>query len=554
MIRIRRRYEALAASTWLWVSLVQAQSALAPSAATVPPQSPAVAPAPAVAAPAAPPPAPGLPPAIYEGKSPYVLAPRTALVIAVPDVADGFGLLNLRNPANDARAITAALRKAGFQVTNVLDEVGSGQAMTRTNITKAIYDFSQVLQSVQGVGLIYFSGHGLQNHGKEYLYPYDGFVRFDRDLDEELIPAALLIDAFREAKTSLNFLIIDACRDELDTADLKSFGERYSAPSSVSPSEDVVTAYSALSGTEALDGTGVLSPFAQAFVDAVKKPDLTLAEFFGSIQRELWRTRGAGTIKDVLSVPALPGRDFVFVPTEASFYREKEIYDELRVSGEVSQLEELIWTMPGGYFAAATSAWLESQPKFVRPPPEAPTILLQTVAQSNIRAAPNLNAGVVGTARRGEALAAVGAPVENNGAHWFPIVGATVPGRVDYIRNDRARVVAHIGSPISVGLDFVTGPQPGTKRLSDAALRALREALGSPTVMYGGVVNVIGYTSSLDEHQRPVTSIALLVREAAALSALRSFGVESSRINVLVRARQTAGTVDSVVVTIDQVE
>ena len=487
---------------------------------------------------------------VFEGQAPFLLAPRTALVIGIPDVLDNEGLLNLKNPAQDAAQVTTALRAAGFQVTNVLDVVGASSQMTRANITKAVYDFASVLRSTQGLGLIYYSGHAVQSGGKQYLLPYDGFVRFDRDLEEELLPATLLVDAFRSAGTALNILVIDGCRDELDTKDLPSFGEPHGKSPAVAASDKVILVYAALSGSKSLDGTADISPFASAFIDAVGKPDLALSEFFDSIGINLHNLPAVTSVKDVLNVEELPGRQFVFMPTIASFNREKQIYDTLTQSGKVDQMKQLLWRLPAGYFAAATADWLSKQPAYVAPPPRAPKVVLEAVGDSKLRVGPSLNSKVVGTALAGASLAAAGPPIQSNGASWFAIQGA-VPGvRTTYLREDRARVVSGAPAGITVEMEFVPGTDIGTLKISDASNEALRAVLAKAGVATHGRIDVFGYTDVLDKQKGPVPGDLLLSREAAALSALESLGVTSKQTNMVLIPADSEKSANSVSVTV----
>jgi len=69
----------------------------------------------------------------YPGKAPNLLAPRSALVIGVPQVTFGVGFPELNTPYNDATAVAAALRKVGFQVIAPHESI-SPESMTRQTI------------------------------------------------------------------------------------------------------------------------------------------------------------------------------------------------------------------------------------------------------------------------------------------------------------------------------------------------------------------------------------------------------------------------------------
>ena len=87
-------------------------------------------------------------------------APRAALVIGNADYSFGA----LRNPKNDAEAMAKALEEAGFDVTVATD-------VDQASMAKAVDAFGANLKANGGVGLFYFSGHGAQIGGENYLIP-----------------------------------------------------------------------------------------------------------------------------------------------------------------------------------------------------------------------------------------------------------------------------------------------------------------------------------------------------------------------------------------------
>ncbi len=87
-------------------------------------------------------------------------APRSALVIGNADYAFG----PLKNPVHDAEAMAKSLEEAGFEVTV---ETNAGHEA----LEKSIKAFGDDLREKGGVGLFYFSGHGAQIAGENYLLP-----------------------------------------------------------------------------------------------------------------------------------------------------------------------------------------------------------------------------------------------------------------------------------------------------------------------------------------------------------------------------------------------
>ncbi|MAE15825.1 MAG: caspase (peptidase), partial [Deltaproteobacteria bacterium] len=86
---------------------------------------------------------------------------RVALVVGNSNYSGEIG--RLRNPVNDVRTMARTLEQAGFSVTKLED---TGYAELR----EAIWDFGKQLREADAA-LFYFSGHGVQYNGSNYLLP-----------------------------------------------------------------------------------------------------------------------------------------------------------------------------------------------------------------------------------------------------------------------------------------------------------------------------------------------------------------------------------------------
>ena len=129
---------------------------------------------------------------------------RLALVIG--NAAYG-GNNTLNNPVSDAQDMAAVLRQVGFEVTEVYD------AGLR-KMKETIQTFGQKLQK-GGVGLFYFSGHGVQYAGENYLIPIGATETITAvgHFQYEALPANYVLATMEDAKNDVNIVILDACRD-----------------------------------------------------------------------------------------------------------------------------------------------------------------------------------------------------------------------------------------------------------------------------------------------------------------------------------------------------
>ncbi len=95
---------------------------------------------------------------------------RVALVIGNAKYAAA----PLRNPENDANDITRALRDVNFTVYSYTN-------LSQRQMEDAISAFGEKL-SQNSVALFYYSGHGVQVGGKNYLIPLNAKINKEQDV------------------------------------------------------------------------------------------------------------------------------------------------------------------------------------------------------------------------------------------------------------------------------------------------------------------------------------------------------------------------------------
>ena len=184
--------------------------------------------------------------------------PRFALVIGNSNYV---GMPRLRNPANDAGDLAAALKRLGFNVTLLTDA-------RRRTMNQAIVAFRESLaQDRQSEGIFFFAGHGIQSKGVNYLIPVGADIRAEVDLDDEAVSAQKILGSLEEARNRVNLVILDACRDNPLPGALRSAARGLAVVTSA-PAETLIL-YSTAAGQTAADGEGRNSPFARALLDHV---------------------------------------------------------------------------------------------------------------------------------------------------------------------------------------------------------------------------------------------------------------------------------------------
>ncbi|HVY43562.1 MAG TPA: caspase family protein [Hyphomicrobiaceae bacterium] len=124
-----------------------------------------------------------------------------ALVIGQSDYRGS--LPPLHNPHEDAAAMGALLGALGFDVTTAFDE-------TRTTLAGDLASFEVRAKSAD-VALVYYSGHGIEAGGEDYLVPTDADLSTPKLAGETLLPVSRLLDTLART-TPVTIVLLDACR------------------------------------------------------------------------------------------------------------------------------------------------------------------------------------------------------------------------------------------------------------------------------------------------------------------------------------------------------
>ncbi|HEY1724586.1 MAG TPA: caspase family protein [Steroidobacteraceae bacterium] len=196
------------------------------------------------------------------GKHPQAPAPRRiALVVGNSRYASS----PLTNPENDAALIASTLRQLGFDVS--LQTNG-----TQAQMKRAIQQFGAALEQAgpDTVGLFYYAGHGVQLDGRNFLIPVGAQIERGADVEIEAVSADWVLDEMRYARNRLNFVILDACRNNPFAGASRS-GDRGLAR--MDAPAGVLIAYSTAPGEVAADGDGRNSPYSQALAQAMRETD-----------------------------------------------------------------------------------------------------------------------------------------------------------------------------------------------------------------------------------------------------------------------------------------
>jgi uncharacterized caspase-like protein len=159
---------------------------------------------------------------------------RVALVMGNAAYAN---MPSLANPGNDVDDICAALKKLGFSTTclkNLRD---------RAAFDAAVRSYVEQISS-GGVGVVYYSGHGVQVGGRNHLVPTQADAASPKagDATRALYPVDELVERLRRKSPFYQLVVLDACRTEL-------FRKPGVAPAAAPPRSNLVRALAEIQGS-----------------------------------------------------------------------------------------------------------------------------------------------------------------------------------------------------------------------------------------------------------------------------------------------------------------
>jgi hypothetical protein len=170
-------------------------------------------------------------------------AARVALVIGNADYKSA----PLKNPVNDARAVSRALKELGFDV--LLKENVSQQGFVA-----ALREFGALLKNPEATGLFYYAGHGMQVKNANYLIPVDAAIEGEDEIRYMALDANQVLDKMEQAGNRLNIVILDACRDNPFA---RSFRSKQTGLAQMDAPSGMLVAFATAPGAVAYDGEGV---------------------------------------------------------------------------------------------------------------------------------------------------------------------------------------------------------------------------------------------------------------------------------------------------------
>jgi len=310
---------------------------------------------------------------------------RVALVIG----NGGYKNSPLKNPVNDARDMALKLRGMGFTVIErnnlVVKQIGSTLREFRSKLTPG------------SVALVYYAGHGLQIKGDNYFPTVDAEISGEEDVPNQSLAMRQIMDVLGDAKTRLNLVFLDACRNNPYS---RSFRSSSDGLSKVNAPTGTLISFATRPGSVAADGSGRNGLYTGALLEAmdnkgqpieqVLKRVVTSVKAGSKNQQEPWMEGSIdgdfcfGNCNSLqviasLSTPALNAQG-------NSYLSEERFWQEAKDIANVEAFEAYIEKYPEGLFiglAKANLARLNEKNKVSGEIPEAAKFIGISFIKSN---------------------------------------------------------------------------------------------------------------------------------------------------------------------------
>jgi hypothetical protein len=312
--------------------------------------------------------------AILLGSRAALAENRVALVIGESNYR---AVVALPNPANDARAVSALLGNAGFEVQTASD-------LSQTEMRQRVSDFAAEIaaKGPDTVALVFYAGHGMQIDGENYLVPVDVDPKREADIPLQAIRLNDILNTLTSVPSKMRILLLDACRNNPFPELSKTAGRGLAIVDAKTGAPGTFMSFSTSPGAEAEDGSGADSPYTTALLSIAKQPGLPIEDAFKRVRVAVNKTtEGRQTPWDSSSLTDefsfFPGQDAA-VQTQPSPKRTVEqwraqlggkpvaVANEMIVADGSEQAYEAFATLfSQSPFALQASQWLERHRRMV---------------------------------------------------------------------------------------------------------------------------------------------------------------------------------------------
>ncbi len=189
----------------------------------------------------------------------------------------------LKNAGADAKSMSTALERVGYQVNFKKD-------LDEKAMKAALRDFKEKVSGGDEV-VIFYSGHGMQLAGSNYLLPVDIKGENEGQVKDEAIPLQRILEDMQEQKAKFTLAVIDACRDNPFKTQGRAIGGKGLAPTTAASGQMVI--YSAGSNQQALDrlpsdnAQQTNGVFTRVFLEEMRTPGMPIDRVLKNVREKV---------------------------------------------------------------------------------------------------------------------------------------------------------------------------------------------------------------------------------------------------------------------------
>jgi formylglycine-generating enzyme required for sulfatase activity len=260
----------------------------------------------------------------------------------------------LRNPVNDAKAMSDFLNGLGFEVIEVTDA-------TQKEMNRAITAFGSKLNT-ETAALFFYAGHGMQVRGKNYIIPVDAQIEAEAAVATEAVSVDAVLEQLNASPVSI--VILDACRNNPFE---RSFRKMGGGLAQMDAPKGSFIAYATAPGKTAADGDGKHGLFTQELLKQINVSGLTLESVFKRVRSNV--ATKSGDAQMPWDSSSMTG-EFFFKPAQVTSLEpvpipmpaqvhikskeeiEQETWENARDSNDTESIAEYLKQYPHGKYVA----------------------------------------------------------------------------------------------------------------------------------------------------------------------------------------------------------
>lgn len=175
---------------------------------------------------------------------------------------------SLQNATNDSTLIAGSLRDLGFEVVHL-------ENAKQEEMVAALEGFSKRAATADTT-LFYFSGHGFQLNGVNYLVPTDAELTSSDQIEDDTLRLDRIISRLGN-KNRQTLVFLDACRNNPLPDSVKGRNNQ-DGLAQMETGNGTFVAFATQPGNITFDGAGENSPFTKALVNHMETPGISISD------------------------------------------------------------------------------------------------------------------------------------------------------------------------------------------------------------------------------------------------------------------------------------